>query len=149
MGRVLPLLGIRGITGRPQPLTWGDSTTELPRLNTVEIWNLINVTADTHPIHPHLVRFLILDRRPFDVDRLQATGELVFTGPPVPPDENERGPKDTVRANPGEVTRFIARFGDFPGDFVWHCHILEHEDHEMMRRYEVLARGNQRGIKDE
>ncbi|MGE5530249.1 MAG: multicopper oxidase family protein [Patescibacteria group bacterium] len=138
MGRVEPLLGIRGISGRPLPLAWGDHTTELPRLNTVEIWNLINLTADTHPIHPHLIRFLILDRRPFDLDRLQTSGELVFTGQPVPPDENERGPKDTVRANPGEVTRIIARFGDFPGDFVWHCHILEHEDHDMMRRYQVL-----------
>lgn len=139
MDRVLPLLGIRSISGRPLPLSWGDSDTESPRLGTVEIWNLINLTADTHPIHLHLVRFLILDRQPFEVDRLMTTGELVFTGTPVPPDENERGPKDTVRANPGEVTRLIARFGDFPGDFVWHCHILEHEDHEMMRRYEVLA----------
>ena len=139
MDGVLPLLGIRSISGRPLPLAWGDSDTEAPRLGTVEIWNLINLTADTHPIHPHLVRFLILDRQPFDVDKLMTTGELVFTGPPVSPDDNERGPKDTVRANPGEVTRFIARFGDFPGDFVWHCHILEHEDHEMMRRYEVLA----------
>ncbi|MGE5549020.1 MAG: multicopper oxidase family protein, partial [Bacteroidota bacterium] len=138
MGGVLPLLGIRSISGRPLPLAWGDSDTEYPRLDTVEIWNLINLTADTHPIHPHLIRFLILDRQPFDVDRLTATGEFVFTGPPVPPEADERGPKDTVRANPGEVTRFIARFGDFAGDFVWHCHILEHEDHEMMRRYEVV-----------
>lgn len=138
MGRILPLLGIRDVNGRPLPLTWGDSTTERPRLNSVEIWRLINTTMDTHPIHPHLIRFQILDRQPFDVDRLMQTGELVFTGPRVPPDENEDGPKDTVRANPGEVTRFIARFGPFAGDFVWHCHILEHEDHEMMRRYEVL-----------
>lgn len=138
MGRPEPLLGIRGISGRPLPLTWGDATTERPRLDTVEIWRLINVTGDTHPIHLHLVRFQILDRQPFDVARLQSTGELVFTGPAVPPEANEQGLKDTVRANPGEVTRLIARFGDFAGEYVWHCHILEHEDHEMMRRYEVI-----------
>lgn len=138
MGRVLPLLGIRDISGCPKPLTWGDSTTEQPRLNTREIWNLINVTGDTHPIHLHLVHFQILDRRPFDVARLQQTGELVFTGAAIPPRSNERGLKDTVRADPGMVTTIIARFGDFSGPFVWHCHILEHEDHEMMRRYEVV-----------
>ncbi len=142
MGRVISLLGIRDIHGRPLPLPWGDSTTEMPRLGDVEIWRLINTTGDTHPIHPHLVRFLILDRQPFDVARLEATGRLVFTGPSVPAAENEQGLKDTVRANPGEVTRFIVRFGDFPGEFVWHCHILEHEDHEMMRRLEVVADGD-------
>lgn len=139
MGRVLPLLGIRDIHGRPLPLTWGDSTTEMPRLGDVEIWRLINTTADTHPIHPHLVRFLILDRQPFDVARLEATGELVFTGRRVRAAANERGLKDTVRANPGEVTRFLVRFGDFAGEYVWHCHILEHEDHEMMRRLTILG----------
>lgn len=138
MGRVLPLLGIRDIQGRPLPLPWGDSTTETVHLGDVEIWRLINTTGDTHPIHPHLVRFLILDRQPFDVARIESTGELVFTGPPVQAAANERGLKDTVRANPGEVTRFLVRWGDFPGEFVWHCHILEHEDHEMMRRLTVL-----------
>jgi spore coat protein A len=139
MGRTLTLLGIRDLHGRPMPLAWGDSTTETPQLGTVEIWRLINTTEDTHPIHLHLVRFLILDRQPFDVARLQSTGELVFTGPAVPAAKNERGLKDTVRANPGEVTRFAIRFGDYPGEFVWHCHILEHEDYEMMRRLEVHA----------
>lgn len=141
MGRVLPLLGTRDIHGRPLPLPWGDSTTEMPQLDTVEIWRLINTTADTHPIHPHLVRFLILDRQPFDVARFEETGQLEFTGPPVPAAANEMGLKDTVRANPGEVTRFIVQFSDFPGEFVWHCHILEHEDHEMMRRLTVLDGG--------
>ncbi|HYG58462.1 MAG TPA: multicopper oxidase, partial [Symbiobacteriaceae bacterium] len=137
MGRILPLLGTRDIQGRPLPLLWGDSETEFPRLGDTEVWRLINTTADTHPIHVHLVRFVILDRQPFDVARLEETGELVFTGPPVPADPNEGGLKDTVRANPGEVTRILARFCDFPGGFVWHCHILEHEDHEMMRPYVV------------
>jgi len=72
------------------------------------------------------------------VDRYRSRRELVFTGPPLPPDPNERGLKDTVRANPGQVTSIIARFGAFAGQYVWHCHILEHEDHEMMRPYEVV-----------
>jgi len=66
-------------------------------------------------------------------------GELVFTGPAAPAAENERGMKDTVRANAGEVTRFVVRFGRYTGEFVWHCHVLEHEDMEMMRRMEVIA----------
>jgi spore coat protein A len=136
--RLILLLGTRNLTGRPQPYTWGDSTTEDPVLNSIEIWRLINTTVDTHPIHVHLIRFQILDRQPYDVDHFLATGELLFTGPPVPPAPYERGFKDTVRANPGEVTRFIARFGDFAGPFVWHCHILEHEDNEMMRRMEIV-----------
>jgi spore coat protein A len=137
MGRVLPLLGIRDLHGRPLPLTWGDTTTESPRNDSVEIWRIINTTNDTHPIHLHLVRFLILDRQPYDLARFQATGELLFTGPAVPAAKNESGLKDTVRANPGEVTRLAIRFGHYPGEFVWHCHILEHEDYEMMRRLEV------------
>lgn len=137
--RLIALLGIRDVDGRPLPATWGDSITEKPRLGTVEIWELINTTPDTHPIHVHLVQFQILDRQSFDVDALTERGELVLLGDPIPPDANERGLKDTVRANPGQVTRIIARFCDFPGVFPWHCHILEHEDHEMMRRYEVVA----------
>ena len=140
MDRLILLLGTRNLTGRPQPYTWGDSTTEFPVLNTIEIWRLINTTVDTHPIHPHLVRFQILDRQPYDVAHFEATGELVFTGPPVPPADYERGFKDTVRANPGEVTRIIIRFADFAGPYVWHCHILEHEDNEMMRRMEIVRR---------
>ncbi|PZE21875.1 multicopper oxidase family protein [Paenibacillus xerothermodurans] len=112
---------------------WDDPITEKPRLNSVEVWNLINTTPDTHPIHLHLVHFQIVNRQPFDVAQFNANGKLMFTGPSRPPDPNEKGLKDTVRANPGEVTRIIARFGPFTGEYVWHCHILEHEDHEMMR----------------
>lgn len=136
--RMIMLQGTRNLTGRPQPYGWGDSTTENPVLGSVEMWRLFNLTADTHPIHPHLIRFHILDRQPFDADRLMNTGELVFTGPPRPPEPYEAGPKDTVRVNPGEVARLIARFGDFAGEYVWHCHILEHEDNEMMRRMVVM-----------
>jgi len=136
--RPILLLGTRNLTGRPQPYTWADSPTEYPVLNTTEIWRLINTTADTHPIHLHLAHFLILDRQPYDVNRFVTTGDLVFTGPPVPPEPYERGVKDVVRANPNEVTRFIASFGDFFGPYVWHCHILEHEENEMMRPMNVV-----------
>lgn len=127
-GRLLLLL-----TGR----MWDEPITENPELGSIEIWNLINLTMDTHPIHLHLVRFQVLERRDFDVAHFEATGDLLFTGPPIPPDPNETGFKDTVRANPGQVTRLIAKFCDFAGEYVWHCHILEHEDHEMMRPYMV------------
>ncbi len=119
-------------------LEFHDPVTEKPQLGTTEIWRLINVIDDAHPVHLHLVQFQILDRQPFDVEQYMASGELVFTGDPVPPDPNEDGWKDTVRANPGEVTRIIAHFGDFAGQYVWHCHILEHEDFEMMRPLEVV-----------
>jgi spore coat protein A len=65
--------------------------------------------------------------------------ELKFTGPPVPPEPSEAGWKDTVRAHAGMVTRIIVRFDGYAGRYVWHCHILEHEDNEMMRPYEVVA----------
>lgn len=109
--------------------------TETPYNGTVEIWELFNQTEDTHPIHLHLVQFQILGRAPFTGD---PNGPDLVIGTELPPDENERGWKDTVRANPGEVTRIIARFGPFTGIYPWHCHILEHEDHEMMRPYEAL-----------
>lgn len=136
--RPILLLGTRNLTGLPEPYTWGDSPTEYPVLNTIEIWRLINTTIPAHPIHLHLIRFRILDRQPFDVNRFVISGELVFTGPPVPPEPYERGYKDVVRANPGEVTRFVTLFDDFFGPYVWHCHILEHEDNEMMRPMSVI-----------
>jgi spore coat protein A, manganese oxidase len=119
---------------------WNAPVTEKPLLGSVEIWRLINTTPDTHPIHLHLVRFRILNRQPFDVQHFKKTGKLIFTGPPVPPAPYERGLKDTVRANPGEVTRFITRFKPFTGEYVWHCHILEHEDHEMMRPFIIKGK---------
>jgi spore coat protein A, manganese oxidase len=117
-------------------MDWNEKPlTETPYNGTVEIWELFNQTVDTHPIHLHLVQFQILGRAPFTGD---PNGPDLVIGTELPPDENERGWKDTVRANPGEVTRIIARFGPFLGIYPWHCHILEHEDHEMMRPYEVL-----------
>ncbi|MGC2817415.1 MAG: multicopper oxidase [Candidatus Acidiferrum sp.] len=117
---------------------WHDPVTEKPALDSTEIWSFINPTDDSHPIHLHLVRLQILDRRKFETFGYTSREELRFTGPPVPPDPSEAGWKDTVRAEPGMVTRIIARFEGYPGRYVWHCHILEHEDNEMMRPYEVV-----------
>jgi spore coat protein A, manganese oxidase len=117
---------------------WHQPITEKPVLNTTEIWMLINPTDDSHPIHLHLVRFQILDRRRFDVALYMSKRELRFTGEPVAPDASEAGWKDTVRAQPGMVTRIIVHFEGYAGRYVWHCHILEHEDNEMMRPYEVV-----------
>jgi spore coat protein A len=117
---------------------WSAPITEKPILNSIEIWSLINLTDDAHPIHLHLVCMQILDRRRFDPFTYQTAGRLRFTGPPVPPEANEAGWKDTVRANPGMVTRIIMRFESYTGRYVWHCHLLEHEDNEMMRPFEVV-----------
>ncbi len=141
--RMLTLNEIDNVVTEPMTMLlggkrWGDPISEKPRLGTVEIWNLINLTDDAHPIHLHLVRFQILDRRSFSKFDYQMKGKLRFTGAATPPEPNEAGWKDTVRANPGVVTRIIVRFEGYPGRYVWHCHILEHEDNEMMRPYEVL-----------
>jgi spore coat protein A, manganese oxidase len=117
---------------------WHAPITENPVLHTTEIWELVNLTDDSHPIHLHLVRFQILDRRPFDAFEFQYKNNLRYTGPAQPPASEESGWKDTVRADPAMVTRIIIPFEGYPGRYVWHCHILEHEDNEMMRPYEVL-----------
>ena len=117
---------------------WHMPITENPVLSTVEVWNLVNLTDDVHPIHLHLVRFQVLDRRAFDRFAYETAKTLRFTRAAVPPAANESGWKDTVRAEPGMVTRIIVRFEGYTGRYVWHCHNLEHEDNEMMRPYEVL-----------
>jgi spore coat protein A len=129
--------------GRP------DVTTK-PLAGGVEDWLLVNTTADTHPIHLHLVTFEVKDRRPFDVAAYIPGGPIVYTGAAVPARPNENGRKDTVQAHPGQVTRIRARF-DLPDEgtvqlptgvtnpqYVWHCHILEHEENDMMRAFEVV-----------
>jgi spore coat protein A len=90
-------------------------------------------------MHLHLVRFQVLDRRPFDLFAYNATRELKYTGPAIPPEPGEAGWKDTVRTDPRTVTRIIVRFEGFLGRYVWHCHLLEHEDNEMMRPFVVTA----------
>jgi spore coat protein A, manganese oxidase len=117
---------------------WHMPVTEKPIITTTEIWELVNLTEDSHPIHLHLVRFQLLDRRPFDVFHYQDKEELRFTGPLSPATPGEAGWKDTIRADPGEVTRIIVPFEGYTGRYVWHCHLLEHEDNEMMRPFEVV-----------
>ncbi len=133
---------------------WDAPITTRPRLGDTEVWHVINTTEDAHPIHLHLVRFQVLDRQSFKVeDYLSAwKAEQPGEGPdPVPvapylrgrriaPPAQERGWKDTVSVGPGEVIRIIARFEGYPGKYPWHCHMLEHEDNEMMLQFEVVPR---------
>jgi spore coat protein A len=137
---------------------WNEQTplpgvTTKPRSGATEDWLLVNTTADTHPIHLHLVTFEVIDRRPFNVAAYDPTTHAItYTGPPAPAPSNENGRKDTVQAHPGQVTRIRARF-DLPDEgtiqlppdvgvtnpqYVWHCHILEHEENDMMRAFEVI-----------
>ncbi|MHA6205762.1 multicopper oxidase family protein [Dyella soli] len=117
---------------------WSAPVTENPRQGSVETWSLVNLTGDVHPVHLHLVRFQVLERRPFDLFAWNASRTLRYTGPAMPPPPHESGWKDTVRADPGMVTRIIMRFEGEPGRYVWHCHLLEHEDNEMMRPFTLL-----------
>jgi hypothetical protein len=122
-------------------LGWTDIT-EFPRLGSTEIWAWKNRSGISHPMHMHLVAFQVLDRQDFDV----VTG--LPTGARVPPPANEMGWKDTVQSPPGKITRVIARFDDYAGLFPYHCHILEHEDHEMMRQFRVIVDSDADGIAD-
>ena len=117
------LLGTVNPDGSGDPLLWMDPITENPAVGSTELWEIHNFTEDAHPIHVHLVQFQVVERQPFE-------------GSARSPESWETGFKDTVIAYPGEVTRIKARF-DIPGRFVWHCHIVEHEDNEMMRPYEI------------
>ena len=118
---------------------FNDPVTETPQAGTVEVWNLINTTPDAHPMHLHLVKFMGLERQAFDVAQYFATGQVVPVGAPIPMDANEAGFKDTIRANVGEIVRIVMQFPlGFSGQYVWHCHILEHEEHDMMRPLTVL-----------
>ena len=100
---------------------------------------MFNTTPDAHPIHLHGVAFQVVSRQRFAAGQDPATGRLhdiQIIGQPKPPEPNEKGWKDTVQMYPREVTRILARF-TLAGEYVWHCHILSHEDHEMMRPYRV------------
>ena len=112
------------------PLTWSDDITENPQVGDTETWDIYNFTVDGHPIHLHLVRFQVEGRQPLDLVTNQPIGVM------APAQAAEQGWKDTVIAYPGEVTRIRATF-DKEGLYVWHCHIVEHEDNEMMRPYYV------------
>jgi FtsP/CotA-like multicopper oxidase with cupredoxin domain len=130
-------LGTLLADGMATSLSWDHPLTENPALGVTELWELYNFTADAHPIHIHLIHFQVVDRQALATDGEGiATQPAELVGDPRPPEPWENGWKDTAIAYPGEVTRVRARF-DVPGLFVWHCHIVEHEDNEMMRPYHV------------
>ena len=139
-----------------------DRPTEIVNAGDTEVWQIINLTGDTHPIHFHLVNVQIISRQPLVV---LPDGTVPYNGgaPPLtgsarPPDKDEQGWKETVRVNPGEVTNVIMKFklptvpfnvpqsrrvsGYGGNEYVWHCHILEHEEHDMMRPLIVKSNGN-------
>jgi len=118
---------------------WHEPVTELPRLKSTEIWEFVNLTEDTHPMHLHLVRFQVLDRRVFDVFGYENDKGLRYLSAAMPPAPNELGWKDVVACPPGIVTRIIVRFEGYTGKYLYHCHILEHEANDMMRPFEVVA----------
>lgn len=121
-GPTMALLGTMA-AGQGNPLEWTDAITENPAPGATEVWEIFNFTQDSHPIHIHEVEFEIVGRE-------DAAGVV------RPPETWETGTKDTVIAHPHEITRVRATF-DRAGQFVWHCHIVEHEDNEMMRPYSV------------
>ena len=111
-----------------------DSITENPQLGATEIWEIHNFTVDAHPIHIHQVQFQVVNREV--IDPALSPHSSPYGSAVIPREKWETGYKDTVIVYPGELTRVKARF-DIPGLFVWHCHIIEHEDNEMMRPYRV------------
>lgn len=142
--RNLKLVATTDNLGRPLNLLdnkfWHDPITEKPLLGTTEIWSFINTTGFSHPIHIHLIQFQVLDRQPFDLERYNQDGQILYTGPAKPPLKNERGWKDIVPCPAGEITRVIVKFAPYSGLYVWHCHILEHEDYDMMRPLLVVEK---------
>jgi FtsP/CotA-like multicopper oxidase with cupredoxin domain len=117
---------------------WSDEVSENPSVGATEVWEYYNFTADAHPMHIHEVAFEVVDRQriEFTQDEMDHIHDVEPVGSKRPPEEWESGFKDTVISYPAEVTRVRLRFTN-PGQFVWHCHIVEHEDNEMMRPYRI------------
>jgi spore coat protein A, manganese oxidase len=135
-GPVEALLGL--VTdGMSDERLWMDPVSENPAVGATEVWEFYNTTADAHPMHIHEVAFQVVNREGLVLDE---DGEVVqpiqLDGSITPPEPSENGWKDTVIAYPGQVTRLRLQFTN-PGQFVWHCHIVEHEDNEMMRPYRI------------
>ena len=127
-----PIAGTGVLTKR----LWMDPVTEVPAIGATEVWEFYNTTGDAHPMHIHEIVFEVIDRQDIFVDEMEGTVQVVPGSNPIPPESWETGFKDTVTAYPGQVTRVRAQFNN-PGQFVWHCHIVEHEDNEMMRPFRV------------
>lgn len=143
--RFIPLIPSTDHLGRPMLMIdnkmWSDPCSESPELDSIEVWNIINTFSDLnieHPIHLHLIQFKLISRTSFDVDEYLRTGLIIPTSEPEGPKDYEKGFKDTINAEPGKITKFIVHFTGHPGYYVWHCHFLEHEDHDMMRPMNVV-----------
>ena len=142
--------------GSPQISGYLSTPVDIVSQGETQIWQIYNLTGDTHPMHLHLVNVQVLMRENWAFD---AHGDPVMPLRPIPgtarpPDPNEAGWKETVRMNPGEVTTIIATFDMPPGappsprlqnsygikgaEYVWHCHILEHEEHDMMHALVIV-----------
>jgi spore coat protein A len=143
-GRLIQRLGTNQLNGGSYARNYMDPATEMPLAGSMEVWQIVNLTGDTHPMHFHLANVQIISRQPFADDAY--AGTPLYTGPARPPEANECGWKETVRMNPGEVTTILIPFNlpkvpfSVPSspmwgghEYVWHCHILEHEEHDMMR----------------
>ena len=118
-----------------------DTTNWMVAYGTTEAWRFLNLTEDTHPMHVHLVHFQVLARDRYDTSGFDPTTgatrrPVTFLGRGVI-DANERGWKETVRVNPGEMVTIGATFDGYTGRYMYHCHILEHEDMDMMRPFVV------------
>jgi len=115
---------------------WVEGVTENPAVGATEIWEIYNSTGDAHPMHVHELVFEVVNRQAIFVNEATQQVQVVPGSVPVPPESWETGFKDTVTAYPEQVTRIKAQFKT-PGQFVWHCHIVEHEDNEMMRPFRI------------
>jgi FtsP/CotA-like multicopper oxidase with cupredoxin domain len=127
-----------------------DTTTFFPMLGEYELWQLINLTEDTHPIHLHLDPFQIVSRRALSyeipdggIEDRHLTATVRLERDPDDElehaiDDNERGLKDTIRVNPNEIVEIAVRFTTYSGRYMYHCHILEHEDRDMMRPFVTM-----------
>jgi FtsP/CotA-like multicopper oxidase with cupredoxin domain len=115
---------------------WMEPVTENPAPGATEVWEIYNATADAHPMHIHEIVFEVVNRQDIFVNEETQEVQVVSGSVASPPESWETGFKDTVTAYPGQVTRVRARFTT-PGQFVWHCHIVSHEDNEMMRPYRI------------
>lgn len=178
--RIITMNDIAGPTGIPIKMLlngqeWSAPATETPRVGSTEDWLIVGMTAGAHPVHLHLVQFQLISRQNYDVAAYTRDWELLngplplknppkvlpveayLIGDPIPPNENERGWKDTIVSNPGQVTRIRVRYApqdvaeglSMPGEnyysfdpssgvgYVWHCHLLDHEDNEMMRPMKI------------
>jgi FtsP/CotA-like multicopper oxidase with cupredoxin domain len=115
----VPMININGFAGA------AIAPVDIAR-DSFEVWEFINNTIDTHPMHAHLVQFRVLSR-----------SAIINYDLPQAPEDYESGWKDTVRAFPNQATRVLMRFDGGAGSFMYHCHILEHEDMGMMGTFTV------------